>query len=460
MLRLKATDFGPIGAADVKLHPFTLFVGQNNSGKSYLAMLVYALLALKARLPPIRLTNRGDVERLLAAAKGREGWPLPDNFEGDEIAVAQFDKDFQVELRSITNGRLAAMTRQSHYELTRCFATGLDELVRRDARGGFRLSFEQSTPDFQRVYSYSNSEGFSAEQGGWQLDPIVMRADEVRNLSGAGPICRIIETVIGKLLAQFGQNAYYLPAARSGFLHSHKLLASVLVSRSPLAGAEPLQIPNLSGVIADFVSNLLQLEHFEASEELASIAAFIESRISGGSIDLDTDSENAAYPQIYYEQQGHRFPLPSSSSMVSEIAPIVLFVRHVIRPGDLLIIEEPEAHLHPDNQRLLAQALVKLVRKEVQVLVTTHSDYFLQQVSNFVMLNDKPILRREMGYEENDFLRASEVGAYLFRAGSGGSTVAPVTVTDAEGISDEQFAGIAEELYNEKARIERSTVEA
>ena len=146
--------------------------------------------------------------------------------------------------------------------------------------------------------------------------------------------------------------------------------------------------------------------------------------------------------------------------MVSEIAPIVLFVRHVIQPGDLLIIEEPEAHLHPDNQRLLAQALVKLVKKDVQVLVTTHSDYFLQQVSNFVMLDEKPALCRELGYDESDFLRTSEIGVYHFETGPGGSTVAPVAAGDSDGISDDQFAEVVEDLYNEKARIERSSMEA
>ena len=40
---LSVTDFGPIVKADVDLRPLTVFVGPSNTGKSYLAVLIYAL---------------------------------------------------------------------------------------------------------------------------------------------------------------------------------------------------------------------------------------------------------------------------------------------------------------------------------------------------------------------------------------------------------------------------------
>ena len=42
-LRLKVANFGPIAKADIDLRPMTVFVGPSNTGKSYLAMLIYAL---------------------------------------------------------------------------------------------------------------------------------------------------------------------------------------------------------------------------------------------------------------------------------------------------------------------------------------------------------------------------------------------------------------------------------
>lgn len=40
---LSVKDFGPIAEATIDLRPFTVFVGASNTGKSYLAILLYAL---------------------------------------------------------------------------------------------------------------------------------------------------------------------------------------------------------------------------------------------------------------------------------------------------------------------------------------------------------------------------------------------------------------------------------
>ena len=42
-LQLTVSNFGPIAKADIDLRPLTVFVGPSNTGKSYLAILIYAL---------------------------------------------------------------------------------------------------------------------------------------------------------------------------------------------------------------------------------------------------------------------------------------------------------------------------------------------------------------------------------------------------------------------------------
>ncbi len=41
--KLSVTNFGPIASAEIDLRPLTVFVGPSNTGKSYLAILIYAL---------------------------------------------------------------------------------------------------------------------------------------------------------------------------------------------------------------------------------------------------------------------------------------------------------------------------------------------------------------------------------------------------------------------------------
>ena len=42
-LELEVKDFGPIVEAKIALRPLTVFIGASNTGKSYLAILIYAL---------------------------------------------------------------------------------------------------------------------------------------------------------------------------------------------------------------------------------------------------------------------------------------------------------------------------------------------------------------------------------------------------------------------------------
>ena len=43
MLTVSVENFGPIREGTVELRPLTVFVGANNSGKSYMATLIYAV---------------------------------------------------------------------------------------------------------------------------------------------------------------------------------------------------------------------------------------------------------------------------------------------------------------------------------------------------------------------------------------------------------------------------------
>ena len=50
------------------------------------------------------------------------------------------------------------------------------------------------------------------------------------------------------------------------------------------------------------------------------------------------------------------------------------------RPGSLCLIENPEAHLHPNGQTQLAELFAQAASAGVQVIVETHSDHFLDGV--------------------------------------------------------------------------------
>lgn len=83
---------------------------------------------------------------------------------------------------------------------------------------------------------------------------------------------------------------------------------------------------------------------------------------------------------------GFTFPGPSGPSdprrpthvgfALTYVLPIVVAVLSA-KPGSLVIIENPEAHLHPRAQRLLVQLFARAARAGIQIIVETHSDHVL-----------------------------------------------------------------------------------
>ncbi len=64
-------------------------------------------------------------------------------------------------------------------------------------------------------------------------------------------------------------------------------------------------------------------------------------------------------------------------------------------PGDLLIVENPEAHLHPGGQSKLGRFLARIAGSGAQVIVETHSDHVLNGVR--LAVAEEEVLRPEDG---------------------------------------------------------------
>lgn len=64
---------------------------------------------------------------------------------------------------------------------------------------------------------------------------------------------------------------------------------------------------------------------------------------------------------------------------LSYVAPIVLSLLKA-RSGDLVMVENPEAHLHPKGQRKMGELIARAAAGGVQVIVETHSDHLLNGV--------------------------------------------------------------------------------
>lgn len=245
------------------------------------------------------------------------------------------------------------------------------------------------------------------------------------------------------------RNTYYFPAARSGILQGHKALSASIVAHAPYGGIEPIEIPRVTGVVGDFISRIILLRRTDGP--FAAIANEMEHELFGGNITLDTPTKNE-YPEITYRHNGSVVPLHRSSSTISEIAPLSLYLKHIVDENSFLIIEEPEAHLHPANQIVLAKYIVKLVRSGINILMTTHSIFLLDKLAKYMMAGSLTPEQRstDLGYGQDGFLTQDEVSVYLFeRRPDGGHQTKPVERDEEYGISQEEFIKVSEVLHRE-----------
>ena len=532
-VRISVTDFGPIASGTVDLRPLTVFVGPSNTGKTYFAILIYALHRILGGFP--RLPVRAWYGLGYSAQSDQ---PTADIVREEEIrdVIEKLDTEerpfrfsdlpksvrdmVQTELNEQSS--LRSLRSSLQLQLMRCFdLESVSDLVRSGDADGMKvlLNVNEEAQDLWRFHAETSkldtsdiitkgaiedSVLFPAERpaselrSSWafRIRRLIKTEQELGSLLGGSLFQRFdnprfpwsddpfgtFTTLLSDLADSANRRTYYLPAARGGIMQSHSVIASSLVARSARAGLERLELPTFSGVIADFMERLILYEEGrrktsldsalaaaiaravdrrddKPNEQMKEIADALEHEVLTGQI-RTREASPGAYPEFVYRALGatQDIRLSRASSMVSELAPVILFLRGAVERGDMLIIEEPEAHLHPAAQTRVAVALARLVRAGVRVVITTHSDWLLKEIGNLIREGE---LKKRTGEtaSEGDLpssLHPSEVGIWLFRKDddSAGSVVKEIPFDRSEGVEPPDYEDVAEELYNRSANLQ------
>ena len=449
-LQLSVSNFGPIAKAEVDLRPLTVFVGPSNTGKSYLAILIYALHRFFCDYTSRWYFRFGQQSPILGGSvreqqpldedsvKRLAGWIREDFMQleppslsaSSPIQLPDFIgamvRPFFSELskcseviteeieRSFGSEDTARLTRHGNREgakVTLCFKPFAYELaLKRGKPEGLVTSISEETPLYidlhiEAMKSISSWVDFinpSETDNSWR--------SEVEDL-----IRELARLVLSNTVSPLNSAAHYLPADRIGIMRAHRVVVASLIERAPRAGLQRgTALPALSGVLADFLENLVGLGEPRQRSSKGNLAANLEQQILKGQI--HSKASETGYPMFSYQPQGWRedVPLMNTSSMVSGLAPVGLYLRHIVQPGDVLIIEEPEAHLHPKMQVEFIRQLAAVVHSGIRVMLTTHSEWVLDELANLVHLWGLPKTRRKGVEGANFALNPEEVGVWLF----------------------------------------------
>ena len=458
-VNITVKNFGPIEKAKIDLRPLTVFVGESNTGKTYLAALIYALHQNFEGFSQLPWANSAaSFLGLVYGPRRRFSPSLQDKVEQEKLEMLEklntpgrpFKlSDLPQQMHAQIESRLENQEDFTN-EIKRCFdLETASKLIRftgsQDNEMKISLSVrkgDQTYWDFKARVAGSADPTITEH-----IDPDMILLDIKDETLNLGDLLDFLLTPHG-----VAEKSYYLPAARSGIMESRDVIATALIKRVTRISLDRLEVSTFSGMIADFLEQLFNYkERKESPNKVTRVAEQLETELIEGKIEVKRPMPEA-YPEFLYrpDQAKEGLRMSHSSAMVSELAPLVLFLRGIVKQGDLLIIEEPESHLHPSAQTKIAQTLARLVRAGVNVLITTHSNYLLQQIGNLIREGE---LRKqgESTSEFADYLKKEEVGAWWFHKNKP-VTELPFDLT--EGIEPEDHLDIAEDLYNRSAGLQ------
>lgn len=259
------------------------------------------------------------------------------------------------------------------------------------------------------------------------------------------------------------RDIYYLPASRSGLyqaLNAFTPIIAELTQNRFFMQNKSIELPSLSEPLADYFIDLSTVDKKHINDEFENIIKLLQNNILRGAVEYDEKTK-----RILYKPKGIdlELNLSEASSMVAELSPLVLYFKHILnnkyssskdtysflvnslysdlhgqrkrRGYDILFIEEPEAHLHPEVQIELIEIFAKVSELKLKIFITSHSNYMFNKLNN-LLINKEIDKKNIMVY-------------HLIRTIDGTTINSEMKVTE-DGIDDYNFHDVSERLYNER----------
>lgn len=211
-------------------------------------------------------------------------------------------------------------------------------------------------------------------------------------------------------------------------------------NRYPIAIKDGLEV-------SDDLSNIQKKK-----SEVFEIASELEKNLLNGELSVDKEGN------LQFAANGSKrkkLPIHMTASIVKTLSSLIFYLKFQASKGDLIIIDEPEMNLHPDSQILLARIFAKLLNNGFRLIISTHSDYIIREINNLIMLSNPKAnnIANELGYTLDEKINPENVGCYYFhypKPNSRNVMVKTLSV-DNEGVAIES---IDNEINNQNDRMQ------
>lgn len=447
-MKIKIENFGPIHKFEIDLSKnISLIYGKNNIGKSYAISVVYMFLK---SLPT--MTKKSELESAISKYTTNIRTSRTGNIPGkgktdSEELHSMVNAVFGSLLNSWIPEKLKLSLKSSYGELLnvknlRSVGPGLVSISTESL--SFRFALWEKLDSGGIVDITSNAKYFTGKK------------HSIKNIE---TMCYSILRDFFRYIRLFTTSLYYIPAVRSGYYLGLSNLGSIIAKINQYQGAigsQSFTLPNTTVPVSDFYSTISNKLAFTSTDEYnyKSVVDKIEQNILKGTVQIDKESGRILY---FSNELQRTFDLSQVSSMVSELSIITAYLKFIIwdrvnmddfdgKPNltfgvyPALLIEEPEAHLHPEAQIKLMEHFVELSKLGIKIIMTTHSEYLFSKLTNLLMQNE---------------VDSKDVGSYLVEKTEFGSVSDSKKMAALpDGMEDYNFLETTELLYNERIEAE------
>ncbi len=445
--KLIVEDYGKIKSAEIEVAPLTLFVGDNNSGKSYLLALLWGI-------------EKFGVEALIGESyiNTKEANSLIDwLLEQIDIAVErQKHEVFLGEITDLLQSFLNIELQKNKNSLVKkIFNSKSVEIGKLEIKLGDLsdtiLSFEMNDDEEYLHMSAKNGREFGMERG--VIDDRMHREIE-------GVQWFLVQMIYSSILnidsrESIMDGSIYLPAARTGFMLTKDIINKVGRKNTFNLSEEKEEITPFIRPINQFLDIMGDMSTDNlGKDENIKLAIDLEKEMTNGSIEISA----IANKEVQYVPAGYKkgIPLRLSSAVVTELSPLILILKHK-KIVNRFYYEEPEMCLHPQLQSKIGKMLGRMVNSDIGMIVTTHSDIMLQHINNMIKLskcqNCEEICDR-LGYTQLDLLSSAQVKVYQLRATEGEKTEVEELPCGENGFVVPTFNDALDEIMNEAYEIQ------
>ncbi len=416
-LKFTFKNLGAIDRAEVELAPLTLICGKNNTGKTYVAYAIYAFLDQWRNLINGRIDDE-HIDKVL-----QDGIISIDMDEQLKKYWGDIQKELQQNWKDDIHKFLAASEERFKDTELLCDLS-IDETWK-------EKSFEK------RFYSEQDHLIISAKKSeNSSMIDVIIAHDKKDKISSHHPILLkdlIIQALWEAVLKPYLPNSFMVSTERTGAitfkeelnLNQNKLVK--YLSKIDAAGNNKFDPFNILEMLykknyplaveknVQFINRLASLENQtgELLKNNPELSKYFEA-IAGGYYQTSKEGTTQFTPR----GTKLKLSLSEASSSIRSLMLLWYWLKAEADVGHILLIDEPELNLHPENQRALARFLAKLVRLGVYVFITTHSNTIVREFNTLIMMarEDLPHLdkvREKFHYDKDEYLEPKKVILYI-----------------------------------------------